>query len=101
MELDEERLINWLDAFGIGYELGETPVPNGCTNPNCTKLRKRIVRSHVSGHASRPELKELIEKINPKLLFPVHTERPDVFAELVKGEDIEVINPERDTIYSF
>jgi mRNA degradation ribonuclease J1/J2 len=46
-------------------------------------------------------LKELIEKINPKLLFPVHTERPDVFAELVKGEDIEVINPERDTIYSF
>jgi mRNA degradation ribonuclease J1/J2 len=59
------------------------------------------VRSHVSGHASRPELKELIEKLNPKLLFPVHTERPEVFAELVKGEDIEVIIPELDTVYSF
>lgn len=101
MELDEERLINWLDAFGIGYELGKTPVPDGCSNLNCTKLRKRIVRSHVSGHASRPELKELIEKLNPKLLFPVHTERPAVFAELVKGEDIEVIIPELDKVYSF
>ena len=101
MELDEERFINWLDAFGIEYELGETPVPDGCSNPNCTKLRKRIVRSHVSGHASRPELKELIVKLNPELLFPVHTERPDIFAELVKGEDIEVIIPERDTLYSF
>ncbi len=101
MELDEERFINWLDTFGIGYELGKTPVPDGCSNPNCNKLRKRIVRSHVSGHASRPELKELIERINPKLLFPVHTERPEVFAELVKGEDIEVIIPELDTVYSF
>jgi ribonuclease J len=101
MELDEERLINWLDAFGIGYKLGETPVPDGCTNPNCSKLRKRIVRSHVSGHASRPELKELIVKINPELLFPVHTERPEMFAELIKGNDIDVIIPELDTVYSF
>jgi len=101
MELDEERFINWLDAFGIGYELGATPVPDGCTNPNCSKLRKRILRSHVSGHASRPELKELIVKINPELLFPVHTERPEVFVELLKGEDIDVIIPELNTVYSF
>jgi ribonuclease J len=101
MELDEERFINWLDAFGIGYELGETPVPDGCTNPNCSKLRKRIVRSHVSGHASRPELKEMIEKINPELLFPVHTERPEAFVELLKGGDVDVIIPELNTVYSF
>lgn len=103
MELDEERLINWLDAFGIGYSLGETPLPEGCSKPNCSKLKRRIDRSHVSGHASRPELKELIEKIRPKTLIPVHTERPEVFEELVKeiGKDIEVIIPELGKTYTF
>jgi ribonuclease J len=43
MELDEERLINWLDAFGIGYELGETPVPDG------TDVAIRIVVNSGNG----------------------------------------------------
>ncbi|KAF5433166.1 mRNA degradation ribonuclease J1/J2 [Candidatus Methanophagaceae archaeon] len=85
MELDEERFINWLDAFGIGYRLGETPLPVGCSNPECSKLKRRIDRAHVSGHASRPELQELISKISPRTLIPVHTERPAVFVELVRA----------------
>jgi len=95
MELDEERLINWLDAFGIGYSLGETPLPVGCTNPGCFKLRKRIERSHVSGHASRPELRELISKVNPRILIPIHTERPEAFEKLVNesGLNTKVILP--------
>ncbi len=103
MELDEERFINWLDAFGIGYRFGETPLPEGCSNPECTKLKRRIDRAHVSGHASRPELQELISKINPRILIPVHTERPAVFVELVRaiGKDIEVIVPELGKTYSF
>lgn len=103
MELDEERLINWLDAFGIGYSLGETPLPLGCSNPSCFKLKKRIERSHVSGHASRPELQELISKINPRIVIPVHTERPGAFEELVKamGKEIRVIIPELGETYTF
>jgi ribonuclease J len=103
MELDEERFINWLDAFGIGYRLGETPLPEGCSNPNCSKLKRRIDRSHVSGHASRPELKELIGKINPTTLIPIHTEKPEVFEEVVReiGKDIEVIIPELGVSYAF
>lgn len=103
MELDEERLINWLDAFGIGYSLGETPLPVGCTNPGCFKLRKRIERSHVSGHASRPELRELISKLNPRIVIPVHTERPEAFEELVNesGLNIKVILPAVGKTYTF
>jgi ribonuclease J len=83
MELDEERLINWLETFGIEYEPGETPVPDDCTNPDCEKLRERIARSHVSGHASQPELKEVIQKIKPKILIPVHTPHPELFQDIV------------------
>ena len=103
MELDEERLINWLDAFGIGYSLGDTPLPVGCSNPSCSKLKRRIERSHVSGHASRPELQELISKINPRIVIPVHTERPEAFEELVKatGKEIRVIIPELGETYRF
>ncbi|HDS45388.1 MAG TPA: MBL fold metallo-hydrolase [Methanomicrobia archaeon] len=103
MELDEERLINWLDAFGIGYRLGATPLPVGCTNPSCSKLRKRIERSHVSGHASRPELQELISKVNPRIVIPVHTERPEAFKDLVTAlrKEIWVIIPELGETYRF
>jgi ribonuclease J len=84
MEMDEERLINWLDAFGIGYDVGKTPVPPGCANPGCDKLRKRIDRSHVSGHASGPELKELIAKIAPRTLIPIHTPYQERFAGIAR-----------------
>jgi ribonuclease J len=103
MELDEERLINWLDAFGISYTLSETPLPAGCSNPGCSKLKRRIDRSHVSGHASRPELLELISKINPRMVIPIHTERPEAFEELVKeaGLNTTVIIPALGKTYTF
>jgi mRNA degradation ribonuclease J1/J2 len=75
----------------------------GCSNPSCVKLKKRIERSHVSGHASRPELQELISKIDPRIVIPVHTERPGAFEELVKamGKEIRVIIPELGETYTF
>lgn len=100
MEIDEERLITWLKTFDIGFDLGRKFIPDGCTNQNCEKLRERIDRSHVSGHASRPELKELLEKIAPKILIPVHTNVPEAFIEITKeiqqngGPYIQVILPE-------
>jgi len=103
MELDEERLINWLDKFGIEYDLGETPIPKNCTNPNCSKIKKRVERAHVSGHASRPELIELIDRIHPKILIPIHTQNPKAFEELAQGIDknIQVIIPEVEKTYHF
>lgn len=56
-EIELERVENWLKHFGLyPYE-----------------------QVHASGHASGAEIKRLIEEINPKLVFPVHTEHPELF----------------------
>ncbi|MDG6229220.1 MAG: MBL fold metallo-hydrolase [Candidatus Thermoplasmatota archaeon] len=95
MELDEDRFIHWLETFGISYALDETPLPDNCFNPYCEKIHLRLQRAHVSGHASQPELKELISRIHPDILIPVHTLRPELFSSIIKeiGEDIKVIEP--------
>jgi ribonuclease J len=53
---------------------------------------------HASGHASGPELKKLIAEINPKAVFPIHTEKPERFQDVVpKG--IRVVVPEKEKRY--
>jgi ribonuclease J len=59
MEMDEERVDNWFGLFG---------------------LRKHQV--HASGHACGEDLRELIESISPRVVVPIHTERPGAFANL-------------------
>jgi ribonuclease J len=56
MELDEERKRNWLEHFGI---------------PEYS--------AHASGHASGEEIREMIRKISPEKVIPIHTEKPDLF----------------------
>lgn len=56
MELDEERKNNWLNHFGI-----------------------KEYTAHASGHASGPEIREMIQDINPEKVIPIHTEHPDMF----------------------
>ena len=36
--------------------------------------------THVSGHASGPQLKEFVTTVKPKVLIPVHTENATAFA---------------------
>ena len=38
---------------------------------------------HASGHASKEELVDIIERIRPEYLVPVHTENPEYFLENV------------------
>ena len=56
--LEERVMHNWFKHFGLHY----------------TQL-------HASGHLSREELVEAIKRVNPKKLFPVHTESPKLFRE--------------------
>ena len=62
MELSQDRMIRWLKHFKINANNGYMPY-----------------QIHASGHASGPELQEMINKIKPKLLVPVHTEHPELF----------------------
>jgi len=57
--IDEKRLNCWLDFF---------------------KLKR--YHFHASGHASGTEIQKIIEKINPKELIPIHTEKPELFLNM-------------------
>jgi len=59
MEISENRMNNWLEFFG---------------------LRKEHI--HCSGHAPGHDLKEMIEAIRPKVIYPIHTEHPGMFRRL-------------------
>jgi ribonuclease J len=65
MLLDEERKRHWLGHFGIVE-----------------------YAAHASGHASGPELKAMITEINPERVFPVHTERPELFKDFFTNTEL-------------
>ncbi|MCE7742275.1 MAG: MBL fold metallo-hydrolase [Candidatus Heimdallarchaeota archaeon] len=60
MELDQRKADNWLKFFGL-YPYKQL---------------------HCSGHASGYDLQEMIKKINPKSVMPIHTEKPADFSNL-------------------
>jgi len=74
MEIDESKMAHWLDFFNISYDYV------------MKNEQKQFVRRHVSGHASKPELKELIEKINPAKIIPIHTTNIDQFEAMFEGK---------------
>ena len=79
MEIDMQRLRNWLDHFGMTFVGGQDQEHDACF--------------HVSGHASGGDLMEIARTIRPRKLIPVHTEHPEVYAETL-GDKCEVVMPE-------
>ncbi len=81
--LDLRVLLAWLERlrFRLYPEaLGELPQdPSGVENP-----------FHTSGHAPEGDLLEVVRRLRPRHLLPVHTERPERWRELLRGEGIEV-----------
>lgn len=72
-EIERKRVENWLKHFGLyPYD-----------------------KAHASGHASGPEIEKLIQDINPKVVFPIHTEAPQRF-EKMKNVNIELPKPGRE-----
>jgi len=58
MEISYDRMRNWLNHFDL-----------------------KLFQSHCSGHICGSDLKELIKTVNPKKLFPIHTEHPEMFSD--------------------
>ena len=73
MEISYDRMRNWLNHFNL-----------------------RFVQSHCSGHINGSDLKKLIKIINPKTIFPLHTEHPEMFkkfssnVKIVKEDKIRI-----------
>jgi ribonuclease J len=82
---DMARLRNWLHHFGI--------TPLGVPDPETGKPVAGETDFHSSGHASAPDLLEIVRIINPKVLVPIHTELPQFFAENC-GRDRTVLIPQ-------
>ena len=60
-DLEAEVMHNWLEHFGLKFH-----------------------QVHSSGHCSRKEVEEIVRMIKPEVLFPVHTEHPEMFEGLAK-----------------
>ena len=77
MEIDFERLKNWLEHYGLPQ-----------------------YHVHVSGHIMPLQLRKAVEKINPKMVFPVHTEHPELFRKFVRDLSTRIVIPEKERKYS-
>ncbi|MGQ9628117.1 MAG: MBL fold metallo-hydrolase [Anaerolineae bacterium] len=78
---DLERLRNWVKHMGL--QLYGDP-----DKPETTPL-------HASGHASGEELVEMVKKVKPQILIPIHTESPELWIKELHSTGIEVHIPER------
>ena len=56
MDIDEERKKKWLEHFGI-----------------------QAFSAHASGHASGDEIRDMVGRIAPEQVIPIHTEHPEMF----------------------
>jgi ribonuclease J len=66
--IEEKVLKNWMNRYKLNL----------------------ITGIHASGHASGKEILDMINKINPKKVFPVHTAKPESFNLENSENDIEI-----------
>jgi ribonuclease J len=76
MELDFERLTNWLVYYGLPqYHI------------------------HVSGHIMPLQLRQALKTIGAKKVFPVHCQYPQLFDRFVRNTGSIVVLPEKERKY--
>ncbi|MGB9756417.1 MAG: hypothetical protein ACPLVJ_01370, partial [Candidatus Bathyarchaeales archaeon] len=76
MEIDFERLLNWLRHYGLPQ-----------------------YHVHVSGHIMPLQLKKILKEINATKIFPVHTENVELFAKFMRDLKSETILVEKGREY--
>ncbi len=65
-EISFDKLLNWLEHFGIAsYHI------------------------HSSGHATPLDIRELIERGDPQIIIPIHTERPKLFRNFIGTRNVK------------
>lgn len=52
------------------------------------QFKLNSISIHASGHASAKDLLNMIDKINPEIIFPIHTEHPELFKMKKAVKDI-------------
>lgn len=55
----------------------------------CKKMGLKIETLHTSGHADEKTIRQLIDRVNPTVLIPVHTENAQRFKEIAPDITVE------------
>lgn len=63
----------------------------GSTIPDFLSLAGRWAPLHTSGHASVRALRTVIEKTDPKLIIPIHTDSPDGLRSVCPNKKVAVV----------
>jgi ribonuclease J len=92
-EIDFRRLHEWLKhfeikPFGLPVEIKDE---KGRSKWEVPVEEKGL---HASGHACGADLLRIAREINPEILIPVHSEKPEFYAENLADSGIEVRIPE-------
>jgi len=77
MEMDYERLKNWLNHYGLPQ-----------------------YHVHVSGHIMPLQLKNILKEINAKTIFPIHTENAELVGKFMRDLKSKVVLPEKNKEYA-
>ncbi len=76
MEIDYNKLLNWLEVCGLP-----------------------LYQIHASGHVNPDQLKWAIKEINPRKVYVIHTERPELVETYMGDLKIELVCPEEGIEY--
>jgi len=76
MEIDFERLVNWLEHYGLPQ-----------------------YHVHVSGHMMPLQLKSILRDIAAEKVFPIHTERTELFCRFMRDIRSELVSTEKGKEY--
>jgi ribonuclease J len=76
MQIDYERMINWLNHYGLPQ-----------------------YHVHISGHIMPLQLKETLRVIKPKQIFPIHGTHPELFSRFMNDLGSKIIMVEKEKEY--
>ncbi len=83
-------LWNWTEHLGLRL-VGLEPSARG-SRGEVTQV-KPVPGFHASGHAGQEELVRLVRDVRPGLLIPIHTEAPQLWADLLSGAGVRIESP--------
>ncbi len=76
MQIDYERMTNWLNHYGLPQ-----------------------YHVHISGHIMPLQLKETLQTIKPKQVFPIHGAHPELFNRFMKDLKSKITIVEKEKEY--
>ena len=93
---DKENCSIALTGFQIPGTAGHSLITTGKMNLDGREIRVKasVKQFDLSSHASRDELFELVEKVNPEKVLCIHGDRTEKFAEELKERGFDASSPD-------